>query len=216
LFVIGFFSASGTKLPHYVLYGMTPLFLLLAIHRNQANRIMVPMLFAGLMLALLLALPWGLDYLVSQVKGEPYYRAQLSRALEVAGNDYWIPFAVGFAVWLFAWGWRAAAWRRLALVAMVQTVLLTAVVVPYLGELLQGPIKAAGLRAHQEGQVASALQFTAPSFSVYQQAVTPSQSPAVGGLALARIDRLPERGYSPIFQQGGVVLLRRVAEEAAP
>ena len=37
LFVWVFFSLSGTKLPHYVIYGYTPLFLLMALHLGEVR-----------------------------------------------------------------------------------------------------------------------------------------------------------------------------------
>src|SRR6267378_4248094 len=57
-FVFVFFSASGTKLPHYVLYGLTPLFVLMAVHRTELGAGRLARLAAGLVLALLPALPW--------------------------------------------------------------------------------------------------------------------------------------------------------------
>ncbi len=39
VFVVGFFSLSGTKLPHYALYGCTPLFVLCAMERERVTRL---------------------------------------------------------------------------------------------------------------------------------------------------------------------------------
>jgi hypothetical protein len=55
-------------------------------------------------------------------------------------------------------------------------------------------------------------RFTAPSFSVYRQAVTPARAPEPGELALVRLDRKPGEGFETLYEAGGVVLVKRVAE----
>jgi hypothetical protein len=81
---------------------------------------------------------------------------------------------------------------KLTVTAALQAGLLAAVVVPYAGELAQGPIKAAGLKARELGESVVFWRFTtAPSFSVYRQAVTLKGDPQPGQLALTRADRLP-------------------------
>ena len=88
--------------------------------------------------------------------------------------------------------------------------MLAAVVVPYAGELAQGPVKAAGLKARELGESVVFWRFTtAPSFSVYRQAVTVKADPQPGQLALTRTDRLPaDASVDMVFRQGGVALVR--------
>jgi hypothetical protein len=57
------------------------------------------------------------------------------------------------------------------------------------------------------------MRFSAPSFSVYREAVTPSGIPEPGGLAVTRSDRIPAEGYETVFREGGVALIRRLADE---
>ena len=56
LFVFVFFSLAGTKLPHYLLYGATPLFILMARGRDTLRSHVLaftpPLLFLGLVAAL--------------------------------------------------------------------------------------------------------------------------------------------------------------------
>ena len=88
--------------------------------------------------------------------------------------------------------------------------LLAGLVVPYAGELAQGPVKAAGLVAAGMHEPIMFWNYsTVPSFSVYRQAVTPLGTPAAGQLALTRIDRLPaDAQVDTLFRRGGVVLVR--------
>lgn len=209
-FVVVFFTLSGTKLPHYVLYGSTPLFLLIAAHRDELKRGRLHLLPAGILLLALLLLPWILDALAGSSLGNAFYRAQLSRAQDLAGAAYLVPMGLALALWLgFMLVPRIPLWTRLGSVAAVEALVMVAVLHPYAGELLQGPVRTAGERVRVEGAPAVTWRFTAPSFSVYRQAVTESREPAPGELALTRRDRVPASGYTTVYQEGGVALIRR-------
>ena len=210
LFVVVFFSFSGTKLPHYALYGATPLFLLIAVHRAELKRSAAHVIAPTLLFALFPLLPPLLAALAGGDAGDAFYRAQLARALEVATPTYYLFTVLALLAWLaLVIRGRVGAWKKLGIAAILQVLLLAGVVVPYLGTLVQGPVKAAGLHARQLGEPATRMRFDVPSFSVYAQSVTPAKTPEPGGLALTRIDRVPPEGYDTVFAQGGVVLLRR-------
>ncbi len=54
--VFVFFSSSGTQLPHYLLYGCTPVFILLAKYRTEVERrwlAYLPLMLFALLLAVL-------------------------------------------------------------------------------------------------------------------------------------------------------------------
>ena len=87
-FVLGFFSLSGTKLPHYVLYGCTPLFVLIGLHAQSARRAWPHLILPGLLFVLFPLLPNLFDALARSTLGDGFYRAQLGRAFEVADTTY--------------------------------------------------------------------------------------------------------------------------------
>ncbi len=212
-FVVVFFSLSGTKLPHYVLYGSTPLFLLIAAHRNTLRRAWLHLAAPTAFLALLALLPFVFELLSTSRAGNAYYRAQLSLAAEEAGLAYYAVTLGGLVLWLaLALRWRAAAWLKLTAAATIQVTVLALVVVPWAGAVLQGPVKEAGLMARALGEPVVAWRFTAPSFSVYREAVTPDRPPEPGELALTRIDRVPPEGYETLYARGGVALVRRLPQ----
>ncbi|NMG34048.1 glycosyltransferase family 39 protein, partial [Azoarcus sp. TTM-91] len=215
-FVVVFFSLSGTKLPHYVLYGSTPLFLLIAAHRDGLRR-KWPHLIAPLVaLVLFAAFPLILQTLSQGEAGNAYYRAQLGEALSAAGIGYYAATLGALALWLaICLRTRIPLWNKLLLGATLQVLLLASVVSPWIGQVLQGPVKAAAAvaRSH-EGNVV-AWKIDAPSFSVYRQAVTPSREPKPGEMAITRFDRVPAEGYEQLFRQGGVALVRRLPEPPA-
>lgn len=211
-FVVVFFSLSGTKLPHYALYGATPLFLLMAAHAQDVRRRWPHLIAPTLILAFLPTLPLLFDALSRSRAGDAFYRAQLSRALEVAGTSYYLITVGALLVWiaLLVLGRQRPLWPRLVLAGALQIGALTLAVTPLAGELLQGPVRQAGLMARALGQPAVTWRFTtAPSFSVYRQAVTESRPPQAGELALTRVDRLPESGYETLYRAGGVALVRK-------
>ena len=209
-FVVIFFSLSGTKLPHYALYGATPLFLLIAAHRFEHGRTWPHAIAPTMLFALFPILPVLFGFLSETDAGNAFYRAQLARALDLAGPAYYAVTIGVLLIWIALLFSRVTGtWRKMAVAALLQVAVLVSVVVPYLGETLQGSVKAAGLKAHELGEAAVRMRFDAPSFSVYAQAPTPSRAPEPGELVITRIDRVPEAGFDTVFQEGGVVLLRR-------
>ncbi|QID17867.1 glycosyltransferase family 39 protein [Nitrogeniibacter mangrovi] len=213
LFVVAFFSLSGTKLPHYALYGATPLFILIAAHRESLVRRWPHLIAPTLFFALLPLLPSLFGYLSSTGAGNAFYRAQLSRALDLVTPIYYLVTILLLAGWLaLAVFGRLKVWQTLAIGAAAQVLVLAAVVVPYLGDVVQGPVKDAGLLARKLSESAVRLRFDAPSFSVYALAATPHDEARPGQLVVTRIDRVPSSGYEVLFQEGGVVLLRRQAQ----
>ncbi len=227
VFVIVFFSLSGTKLPHYALYGCTPLFVLCAAERTRVKSVFLAAIPVLLLIAFVIAMPDGLTHAANAgwIK-DAFYRAMAARA-DVAAPDFYRPVAwTGAALALFALAWprrrrkaraviapevratRAA--RRVPEAAIVATVLLCVIGAPFLGEVLQGPVKRAAIAARAMPEEAVTWNFHMPSFAVYRERVTPIGTPAAGQLGLTRIDRLPsDVAVDRLFEEGGVVLVKR-------
>jgi 4-amino-4-deoxy-L-arabinose transferase-like glycosyltransferase len=213
-FVIAFFSLSGTKLPHYALYGLTPLFVLLARARDGVRRPAGVLAWPTVMLLLLPAAPW-LAHWAAQRDANPssrYYVAMMMRSLDAAPAWFYVASGGAAAIWLAALvARRAACWQLLALAAGLQAFVLAYALAPWLGEVLNAPVKRAALVARAEHDAAVQWNINVPSFSVYLGQSTPAREPAPGELAVTRLDRLPEPldGYRELYREGGVVLLER-------
>jgi 4-amino-4-deoxy-L-arabinose transferase-like glycosyltransferase len=211
-FVFVFFSLSGTKLPHYVLYGLTPLFILMALHREQLGAGRLARLAAALLLALMPALPWLAQRWADGATGArtAYYAALAARSLEAAPWSYYAITGCAGAIGLVLLAApRREAWRRLALSAGLLSLSLQFAVAPWLGEMLCGPVKRAALFVRSRPENVVQWNIDVPSFSVYRGKITQARPPQVGELAITRADRLPaDAGAEVLFAEAGIRIVR--------
>lgn len=216
-FVFVFFSLSGTKLPHYLLYGMTPVFLLVGRQVAIGGSVRNLLLPAAVLLALLPAAPAAVQAWSGATGTAPasFYVAQAQRAAAAAGPVFYLVTggcaALGLLL-LLAPGRLALqpAWQRGVAASALLALSLGYGFAPWLGDVLNGPQKRAGLLAATLPGTAVQWEFAAPSFSVYRRQVTPSRPPVSGELAITRTDRIdPAVPADVLFREGGVALLRR-------
>lgn len=210
LFVTIFFSLSGTKLPHYALYGCTPLFMLMAIHRDRVRHILAGALPLLCLLGTFVVLPEALSQYVATGKiHDAYYLAQLQRLPDAIPYAYHIltgAALLGSVVLLFG---GASVWQRVLAIACANTLILALAVAPLVGDVLQGPVRRAALVARTRTEPGVLWNFHMPSFSVYREQVSPTVQARPGQIALTRIDRLPaDIPVDILYREGGVVLVK--------
>lgn len=211
-FVFVFFSASGTKLPHYVLYGLTPLFILMAGHRAELGAGRLARLLAGLLLALLPLLPW-LAHRWASSTTDPraaYYAALGQQALRAAPWSFYAitggACTIGIVLLCVT---RWSSWQRLAMAAGLLTLALETAVAPWLGDVVGGPVKRAAQFVESRHQRVVQWNLNVPSLSVYRGRITESRPPRPGELAITREDRLPaDARVEVLFSEGGVMVVR--------
>jgi 4-amino-4-deoxy-L-arabinose transferase-like glycosyltransferase len=210
LFVLGFFTLAGTKLPHYLLYGATPLFILMARRRDALRNRVAALLPALLLAGAVAALPFVLDHAAAGARNL-YVREALSR--DGVFDQAWAAQAVAvFAgvLLLALWPGRWRTGPRLAAAALMCSWALGGLVLPAVAELQQGPVKRAALLARHAGWPVRSWRINAPTFSVYRAAITPAAvAPRAGDVILTRsdaLDSLPP--LRVLFREGGVLLVR--------
>ncbi len=217
------FSFSGTKLPHYLVYGITPLFILMARYRDALRNRWLAFVPPLLFVVLMAALPELLALLEAQAD-RAHEQAMFAQGVRVLDSDYRLGTWVGLVtmIGLLLWS-RAALWGRLILAGLVQTVLVFGLLVPAVFAVMQAPVKQAGLLARQLDRPTVVYRTSMPSFSVYRDAITPdSDRPQVGELVFLRVDKLkglaervaPNR-LALRYRQGPVALVL-IERESAP
>lgn len=215
LAVFVFFSFSSTKLPHYLLYGAVPLFVLMARHREWLRSRWLAYLPPGAFLLLLLFLPEVLDLAAGQAR-RTHEAAMVAEGRALLDLEYRLAVGLGLAVFLaVALGRRLAPWQGLILAGFIQTAVVYGALVPRVFGALQQPVKEAGLLARELGLPTVRYRTNMPSFSVYRQAVTPDRPPQPGELVFLRVDKLsrltedyPALAGEVVYQRGPVALVR--------
>ncbi|NEV63123.1 ArnT family glycosyltransferase [Thiorhodococcus minor] len=215
LVVFVFFSFSGTKLPHYLLYGATPLFILMAKHRDALRSRWLAFVPPILFFVLLALLPAVLDVAIV-LADKPHEVALFEYGRKVIDRPYVLATLAGVALTIVLMRWsRTLVWQALVFVGILQTVIVFGVLVPRVFDTMQTPVKEAALKAKAMGLPTVVYRTSMPSFSVYRDAITPNRIPKDGELVFLRTDKLqklvaddPRLELELIYQRGAVALLR--------
>lgn len=231
LTVLIFFSFSATQLPHYLLYGAVPLFILMAKHRAALTNCWLAFTPPLALFALFVALPLLLDAAIHIAHGiatspsaevrelltlQPHTAALLGASRQVLDLHYGIAVLAGLLLTIALLRWSTPPlWQRLIFAGLVQTVVVYGFVVPRVFEVLQAPVKEAALIAKQLDLPTVSYRTSLPSFSVYRDAITPQRPPQAGDLVLLRLDKLPlltrdhpDLQQEMVYQRGAVALVR--------
>jgi 4-amino-4-deoxy-L-arabinose transferase-like glycosyltransferase len=221
--VFVFFSFSGTKLPHYVLYGAPPLFILMARHRTLLRGRWLAYLPPAALFLLLLFLPEVLDLAAAQAE-RVHQLALFEQGRALLDPAYRLAAALGLGAVLALALWpRLVPWQGLVLAGAIQTLVVFGALVPRVFEVLQEPVKEAALLARELGHPTVVYRTSMPSFSVYRDAITPDREPVAGDLVFLRIDKrasltesYPELEQELVYQRGQVALIRVTAGSGGP
>jgi 4-amino-4-deoxy-L-arabinose transferase-like glycosyltransferase len=205
--VLVFFSLSGTKLPHYVLHGCTPLFILMAKYRKDLRSPFLALFPIVVFLTIVLMLPEILD-LVQAHTNDDYAKAILEETDKVLGMKHrlWTVFVLSIVI-VLPFARRITAWQSLIAAGFVNIFIVGHLLLPVALTLTQMPVKEAALIAKQKGYDVVMWKIRMPSFSVYRQQITPRRKPEAGEVVFTRVDRLDElEQYQVLYQKGGIVL----------
>lgn len=213
LLVLSIFSFSKTQLPHYILYGVTPVLILMARHLLHVGR--WSLLAPAFALILFSVLPMLFSYAAEQTR-KPFDKA----VLELAATEYTGVFPVLSAaglitvVLLFALRQWCIPSRLLAGAAATM-LSFNFLLLPLLGAAQQEPVREAATLARSLGGPVVSYGINMPSFSVYRDAIVPRRSPEKGELVFTKIDSQddllaldPTATPVKLFAKGGVALYR--------
>ena len=209
------FSASSTQLPHYLLYGLTPFFLLLARQIDRQISVGKWWLLPGLMLAAFFALFPLLLPLVNAPN--QYLEATLALGTQVFAP--WVgvvAVALGLLAVTSVWLARRNAIHGILTSAFVVVLSVNFVAMPVIAAAQQQPVKNAAkfaLTNHPDREFV-AWRIDMPSFSVYTDRIVPKARPVEGQLVFTKRDKLDslaqqvtDATVAPVFSDGGIVLV---------
>jgi len=209
LFVFLFFSFSGTKLPHYVIYGYTPLFVLMALSIPEIKsdkRLLLPPL---LLFVLLFVLPLIVPFVQPMVK-HPFTRLMLESASVEFGWEWYLFFALAsmITIWLMVTR-KLPRSDKLILIGLLMSITLSWRVIPTYAAIAQNPIKEAALLAKERGYDVHLWKFNMPSFIVYREKIVKRDKPKAGEIVLTRKNHLSEfAAYTTLYEKHGIILAK--------
>lgn len=217
LIVLALFSIASTKLPHYILYGVTPLVLLMARYREELKSRFFALLFPSVFFAVMAAFPLLI----------PTIKASLSNPIEIAVAERAALFINShFAIragvcWLLSavcilWK-RYSIWQGLIATSVIQAMFVWFTLVPAFSESQQRPVYEAAQFAKTLNEPVYTQSIDMPSFNVYLNRATERRSLQPGEVGYAREDRLKDLNqYTVLFQSGPIMIIRRTEPDNLP
>ncbi|TLU58596.1 MAG: glycosyltransferase family 39 protein, partial [Chlorobium sp.] len=208
-FVFFFFSLSGTKLPHYMIYGYTPLFILMSralpMSKHPERFVVWPML----VLLLFAAIPFLLPTAMQQVS-DGYIQAVLTAATGLFGKSYlFVIMTAAVALSAIQFIPRFSLASKLIAFGAVFSFLINIYLMPLAGKLLQEPVKEAALFAKKEGYKIVMWKVYYPSFLVYSESFVEKRTPEPGEIVLTTVKEIDQPGKSAIlYSKYGIVLFK--------
>jgi len=209
LFVFIFFSLSGTKLPHYVIYGYTPLFILSALYLNKNVSkawLIYPIL---ILLTLLLFLPEFATYLKSSITDELAH-VLIDNAYETFDIWYRVLIIGVMLLLLLMITFIKEKKTIVTGVALAMVISISFIVIPTYGKLMQLPIKEAALFAKKNNyQNIIMHQVNMPSFNVYYEGLVSKKAPVSGDIVFTKVPELKNfKNHTTLCQKNGFTLIK--------
>jgi 4-amino-4-deoxy-L-arabinose transferase-like glycosyltransferase len=216
-FVWLFFSLSGTKLPHYLIYGYTPLFLLTAdyLHtRSESTGLRESVGWLLALLSLLLYVPLLALAAIPYIN-DPFAVAIIRSTPASFGWDYFWQMVLLMAGVCGLTIPPLSVQQRVAGLGVMMLVLVNGIWMPRLGRLLQQPVvEAAAIARQQVGPVVMYDHYW-PSFLFYTRRFVERRPPKANELVLTKITSLATLPPGQImYSRNGVVLVQLPAYQA--
>jgi len=215
-FVLIFFSFSGTKLPHYVVYGYGGLFIMMALSSERlAGRgwLLLPplLLFMGL-----LALPEIIGYALPSIH-DAYVRDMLAHYADYFTPGYhWYFLGAAAVTVYFMIDARLPRLAKLFATGLLTVLGFSAYVMPVVGALQQAPIKEAALFAKQHDYSVVMWRLNTPSFDVYSGRLVAKRNPRPGDVVLTKSIYLSQLGNTEVLYQKNGISLARLLPDPVP
>lgn len=210
-----FFALSGTKLPHLILNGMTPLFILCAYVFNTHRKKYLLALPVLIFFTLLFSLP----FIIASMAAKASTLSSAEMLLEAASRMdlyFLAPIGIMFLILSILMLFHSVSYRTFAgLLAIFTLVVLNVIFIPLVAEVKQRPVKEAALFAKENNKKVNLWAQRIPSFNVYYGEATEKKLPEEEGLVFIESDKagLADRPFITVKEWAGYRLIQ-VAKEA--
>ncbi len=207
LFVFIFFTFSKTKLPHYIIYGYTPLFIFASLivckFKNKALVLIPPVIF----LLVLAFLPQIADLFLDKIK-DAYVRDLILNSKDIFGISYKIKLFIIIAAFLALFFIKI----RKALVAEAFLFLfaINGVLIPSYAALVEEPIKEAGIFI-KKNDLKNVIMYkiNTPTIMVYSKRILKRTYPKSGDFIFTKVSNLKDfKNYKIIFKKRAVAIAK--------
>ncbi|WP_187648221.1 ArnT family glycosyltransferase [Nitrosophilus labii] len=209
LFVFLFFSFSGTKLPHYVIYGYTPLFFIMAIYLKDIKNDLLYMLPALILFLILLFLPEIALAIKDNVKDE-FAKEIIKESPIYFTLTYrlFFGFSILFLISL-SFNKHFDKITKSVLLGFLSVIAINFFVIPTYGKIAQLPIKEAALIAKKYDYDVVMYKLNTPSFILYSEKFVKKRAPKSGDIVLTKITALKNiENYKIIYKKNGIALIK--------
>lgn len=206
-FVFLFFSLSSTQLPHYLLYGSTPLFLMMATFWNRVSLgwALLPVLILPL---ICIAFPLIAPSLARRIE-DAYLSELLIDGLTGLGYFHGVILAVLLIVAILSLAFSRDILESIYRAAVIHLLLVGLLIVPVVANFQQAPVKEVALMARDMDETVVMWRADMPSFTTYRGIITPRRQPQAGELVFTRSGRIDLDSVEEVlYQNGGILLVR--------
>ena len=208
LSVFVFFSFSGTKLPHYVVYGYPAIFMLTSFYFAELKSRFFVFLPQVLLFLTLLLIPEIISIALPHIN-DLFVKAALENYEDYFSVFYRVFFIVAIIVAIyFIIENRICYSFKILLFGTISVFGISSFIIPVAGSILQEPIKEAALIAKKNNYNVVMWGLNAPSFSVYRESIVERRQPKAGEIVLTKSTYLSKlEGFEILYRKNGIVLL---------
>jgi len=209
IFVFLFFSFSSTKLPHYIIYGYTPLFILMAFFMTKEYNkkyIFLPLIT---FLSILLFFTEIVGFFKDNIKDQ-LALVLIENSHESFNLFYRLSIILLILGTILAYKKIKSSTLYLSSIALIMIIATNYIVIPTYGKLMQLPIKEAGLLAkHKQYQDIIMYKINTPSFNVYYEGIVLKTTPKIGDIVFTKVPALKDfKEYETLYKKNGFSLIK--------
>jgi len=209
VFVVVFFSFSGTKLPHYLVYGLTPLFILGSVYFSQVNSKLYIFFPAILVLGIFALLPDLIRWFEYKINDD-YVLSIKEHIFAIFDAVYQLEIFLLMVLLLFLVLYFKQKEYQMISAAAIFVVTVNFIIIPTVAKVEQEPIKnIAEYATKNQLKNIDFYRMNNPSFSVYTNSIVTNKPPIPGSILLTKKNHLSNlRNYTILHYQNGIYLVR--------